>query len=328
VASQAYKSRARPWIKNVRTHPSGPSGHLRLTITPLGYIFKIKASIRTTKYSTAIPKNTKVLTLTAKFRSDNMTSLFSHTPYAEDQPSAHSILYLHAVRASAMSFTFLSLFRIPITLASARYRQIPITTSALIARTLHGSGRAFALGSLVGAVATWGRMRGREEIEWQDRAWRVLENEGEVKTDWVMLGGSCAGAFASFVAARRGAIPMGVGSAMLGGAGVGSSIGKIGQGENIIEMWLTWISRHTIHDGYLCDGTKACLVVMEGLAQLRCESVVSSLPFLPASTISTYIYEHVSLCISVWRCKIPASAIFRSYFAIYSRKSNAPDLCF
>jgi hypothetical protein len=167
-----------------------------------------------------------------------MTSLFVHTPYAEDQPSAHSILYLHVMRASAMSCTFVSLFRIPITLASARYRQIPTPTSALIARTLQGSGRALAIGSLVGAIATWGRMRGREEIEWRDRAWRILENEGEVKTDWVMLGGAGAGALASLAAARRGAIPMGVGSVMLGGVGVGSSVGRFTKGEHV-RIWLT-----------------------------------------------------------------------------------------
>jgi hypothetical protein len=98
--------------------------------------------------------------------------------------------------------------------------------SVLVARTLQSSGRAFAIGSVFGALATWGRMRGREDIEWKDRAWRILENKGEVQTDWVTLGGIGAGAFASAAAARRGAIPASVGSAMLGGAGAGSATGK------------------------------------------------------------------------------------------------------
>jgi hypothetical protein len=72
---------------------------------------------------------------------------------------------------------------------------------------------------------TWGRMRGREEIQWQDRAWRILQNEGEVKTDWVTIGGAGAGAVAGLVAARRGAVPASVGNAMLGGAGAGAAIG-------------------------------------------------------------------------------------------------------
>jgi hypothetical protein len=95
----------------------------------------------------------------------------------------------------------------------------------LLARTLQSSGRAAAIGSVVGALATWGRMRGREEIEWQDRSWRVLENEGEVKTDWVTIVGSGAGATAAALAARRGAISMSMGKSLLGGAGAGLSVG-------------------------------------------------------------------------------------------------------
>lgn len=155
-----------------------------------------------------------------------MTSLFLHTSYAEDQPNAHSILYLHVMRASAMSFSFISLFRLPVSLFRARYRQMTIDMPALVARTLQSSSRAFAMGSLVGALATWGRMQGREEIEWQDRAWRILENKGEVDTDWVTLGGAGVGAVAGGLAARRGAMPASVRKAILGGAGAGSSVGE------------------------------------------------------------------------------------------------------
>ncbi|KAH8730471.1 hypothetical protein GQ44DRAFT_700372 [Phaeosphaeriaceae sp. PMI808] len=152
-----------------------------------------------------------------------MTSLFPHTPFAEDQPNAHSILYLHVMRASAMSFSFVSLFNIPITLV--RNRKAPLSVTALMTRTIQSSGRAFALGTVVGALATWGRMRGKEEIEWQDRAWRILENKGEVQTDWIALGGIGTGAVAGVVAARRGVIPTSIGRAVLGGAGVGSAVG-------------------------------------------------------------------------------------------------------
>jgi hypothetical protein len=155
-----------------------------------------------------------------------MDSLFEHGSYAEDQKNARSILYLHVMRASSMSFTFISLLRLPLSLVVARYNKRPINMSKLIAHTLQSSGRAFALGTAVGALATWGRMRDREEIEWQDRAWRILENKGENQTDWVTMGGVGAGAVAGVVAARRGAMPASVGSAMLGGAGVGSSIGE------------------------------------------------------------------------------------------------------
>ncbi|KAF1916897.1 hypothetical protein BDU57DRAFT_517291 [Ampelomyces quisqualis] len=154
-----------------------------------------------------------------------MDSLFPQAAYAEDQRDSKSILYLHVMRASTMSFTFFSLFRFPFAMARAHYRKTPVDLPVLVARTLQSSGRAFALGSVVGALATWGRMRGKEEIEWQDRAWRILGNKGEMKTDWVTVGGVGAGAIASIVAARRGVVPISVGTAVLGGAGAGSGIG-------------------------------------------------------------------------------------------------------
>jgi hypothetical protein len=155
-----------------------------------------------------------------------MDSLFRQAPYAEDQTNAHSILYLHVIRASTMSFAFISLFQFPISLVRARYTKATINMSALAARTLQSSGRAGALGVAVGVLATWGRMRGKEVIEWQDRAWRILGNRGENQTDWVTMGGVSAGAVASVVAARRGVIPSSVGSVMGGGAAAGSAVGK------------------------------------------------------------------------------------------------------
>lgn len=154
-----------------------------------------------------------------------MTSLFPHPPFAEDQQNAHAILYLHVMRASAMSFTFVSLFRLPASLVAAQYRKQPVDVNTLLARTVRASGRSLVLGTAAGALATWGRMRGREEIEWQDRSWRILENKGEVRTDWVTLGGAGAGAVAAVLAARRGSLGVSGSQALLGGAGVGMATG-------------------------------------------------------------------------------------------------------
>jgi hypothetical protein len=155
-----------------------------------------------------------------------MDTLYPQTPYAEDQPNAPAILYIHVMRASAMTFTFFSLARIPITLIRNRVRGLPVNTSALLARTLQSSGRAFVAGSAVGAFMTWGRMRGLEDVEWQDRSWRILGNKGEVQTDWVTMGGMGAGAVAGALAARRGVLPVSVGKSVIGGAAAGSSVGK------------------------------------------------------------------------------------------------------
>ena len=68
-------------------------------------------------------------------------------------------------------------------------------------------------------------MRGLEEIEWQDRSWRILENDGEVKTGWVALGAAGGGAIGALFAAWNGKLPLSMGNAMLGGAGVGMASG-------------------------------------------------------------------------------------------------------
>ncbi|KAL6705515.1 hypothetical protein ACN47E_006632 [Coniothyrium glycines] len=154
-----------------------------------------------------------------------MTSLFPHPEYAEDQPNAHAILYLHVMRASAMSFSFISLGQLPLSLLLSRYRNTRIDPKVLLARTLKTSGQSLMLGAAAGALMVWGRMRGREEIEWKDRSWRILENRGEVQTDWVTLGGAGVGAAAAVVAARRGVLHPSVGNAALSGAGLGMASG-------------------------------------------------------------------------------------------------------
>ena len=157
-----------------------------------------------------------------------MTSLFPHPLYAEDQPLAHSILYLHALRAATMTGSFIPLFTAPTSLLISRYRHnTPFSSTNFLPRLLTHSARGLLLGSVFGVVATWGRMRGRTEIEWQDRSWRLLENRGQMDTDWWAAGGATAGAVVAIAAARRGKIPVGMGTGMaaLGGAGVGMNVG-------------------------------------------------------------------------------------------------------
>ena len=83
------------------------------------------------------------------------------------------------------------------------------------------------MGTVFGFVSVWGRMRGREEIEWKDRAWRLLENKGELRTDWWTVGGAATGAVAGVLALRRGRIPVELtaSTGMLGSAGVGMNAG-------------------------------------------------------------------------------------------------------
>lgn len=74
--------------------------------------------------------------------------------------------------------------------------------------------------SLVG-LGTAARMWSREEIEWQDRSWRLLEHRGQLKTnDWT-YGGMAAGAAAAAGVVRPGPPWVGV----LGAVSIGSLVG-------------------------------------------------------------------------------------------------------
>ena len=73
-------------------------------------------------------------------------------------------------------------------------------------------------------------MRGKEDIEWKDRAWRLIENKGQSQLDFWIVDGGVLGAVAAVVAARRGMIPGTagkMGTLTLGGAGVGVTVGTV-----------------------------------------------------------------------------------------------------
>ena len=73
---------------------------------------------------------------------------------------------------------------------------------------------------------TSGQMFGREEIEWQDRAWRLQENKGEEITDVFSFEAAAVGAVVAGLAARGGRLgAMSPGRAAMGGAGLGTAAG-------------------------------------------------------------------------------------------------------
>ncbi|ORY11626.1 hypothetical protein BCR34DRAFT_450070, partial [Clohesyomyces aquaticus] len=150
-----------------------------------------------------------------------MSWLFPHPPYAEDQPLSHQILYFHTIRSGAMMGAIIAQITAPSMAVVERYRHnTQITRSTLGPRLFTHSARGIFIGSIFAAVATWGRMRAKEEIEWQDRAWRVIENTGQVDMDRWTLVGAALGSSAGLWGARQGKT-MSMGKAALGGAGVG-----------------------------------------------------------------------------------------------------------
>lgn len=87
--------------------------------------------------------------------------------------------------------------------------------------------RSTGTGAVVGtgflAVALVARMWGREEIEWRDRSWRLLENKGQIEVDtWGAAGMAAGGALLIATKGLRGVgWKMGIGSlGMNGTAGV------------------------------------------------------------------------------------------------------------
>jgi len=142
------------------------------------------------------------------------THYLPHPPYAEDQPYSHLILTTHILsRGFQTGALFGSL------LGTARHLYIHRTTALLLPSLLRSSGIGGAVGVGAMAVAVPVRMRGREEIEWQDRSWRLLENRGQVECDVFSAVGAVVGAGVVGGAGWRG---------MVGGAGLGGLLGVVG----------------------------------------------------------------------------------------------------
>ncbi|KAH6987681.1 hypothetical protein BKA56DRAFT_612441 [Ilyonectria sp. MPI-CAGE-AT-0026] len=150
-----------------------------------------------------------------------MSRFFPHTPYAEDQPLSRTILTTHVV---ARTITASALISAGITTT----RQLvpafrpKATDLSLAPRLLRSASTGTLVAVGLGAAMTAGRMQGREEIEWQDRSWRLLENKGQVETDDWAVAGMAAGAAAGAAAGGlgwRGAV---------GGMGLGSVGGMLG----------------------------------------------------------------------------------------------------
>ncbi|KAA8651359.1 hypothetical protein EYZ11_000941 [Aspergillus tanneri] len=149
-----------------------------------------------------------------------MSRFFPHTEYAEDQPLARTILFTHVLNRGFQAGTAIGLLSCA---SQILLKGQPITVLALV----RSAGVGAAVGTGLGGIATMMRMRGREEIEWKDRSWALLENKGQVKVDNWSQPGMVLGAAA--VALRK-AKAMGNGGwrGILGGAGIGSLIGTVG----------------------------------------------------------------------------------------------------
>ncbi|KAH8882798.1 hypothetical protein GQ53DRAFT_753329 [Thozetella sp. PMI_491] len=162
-----------------------------------------------------------------------MSRLFPHPPYAEDQPLSRTVLATHVLTRGATSGAIVGLAIAAGRESLRRFRSTPLPASSpgLATQFLRGAGVGTVWGTGFLALGLAGRMWGRQEIEWQDRSWRLLENEGQLETDDWTYGGALAGLAGVVLAARAGGLG-GIKAltwrGVLGGAGAGSAAGTFG----------------------------------------------------------------------------------------------------
>lgn len=165
-----------------------------------------------------------------------------HPTHAEDQPYAKSLLYIHVFHRGFEAggligslYGSYKLYRHSHKIQQPSSAPAPALTSALIKNT--GMRTIFyptvARSSLIGAGATMllltGRMWGAEDVEWQDRSWRLLENEGQVMHDLYADVGAGVGAAAGVASVVASRLPVSVMvREVVGRAGLGAVLGFVG----------------------------------------------------------------------------------------------------
>ena len=193
-----------------------------------------------------------------------MSRFFPQSDFAEDQPSSKTILTTHVLHRGLQSGALIGSitgavrsFRVTTAPASPTESQA-LKTAALpkistastatrlptasiqknvTARTLAGAGTGSVVGAALAAIALVGRMYGREDIEWRDRSWRLLQNPGQVEVDdWSVVGTATGALGTSMIKTASTITPW---KRIIGGAGLGNLVGVAG--------YMVW--RHGVNRG-------------------------------------------------------------------------------
>lgn len=117
-----------------------------------------------------------------------MSRFLPHPPYAEDQPGARAILTSHVWARGWITGAIIGAG-----ITTARQLVPRTRTPDFGSRLVLSAARGGIWTTPLIMAALYGRMRGREMIEWQDRSWRLLENRGQVETDSWTLAGTALG---------------------------------------------------------------------------------------------------------------------------------------
>lgn len=150
-----------------------------------------------------------------------MSRYFPHTAYAEDQPLAYTILTTHVLTRGLTTGSLLGILASSLRQVVPSYRR----PGPALHRVLLSSSTGSLWGLGLTALATAGRMYGREEIEWKDRSWRLLENKGQLEMDdWTYVGMGAA----TMAALGTGQVRTLRWRAVVGSLGLGGALGMVG----------------------------------------------------------------------------------------------------
>ncbi|KAK3697950.1 hypothetical protein LTR37_017174 [Vermiconidia calcicola] len=160
-----------------------------------------------------------------------MSRFFPHTAYAEDQPYAQMLLTYHVLHRGLQSGAVVGL---GISVVRSLIRHTPLATAAL-----RSSGYGAIIGTALMVPGLASQMAGKTEIEWKDRSWRLLENEGQKEVDDWSNAGFVAGALATVRSDAFRQLRQGRWVKLVGGAAMGSLLGVTG--------YMAW--RYGVHGG-------------------------------------------------------------------------------
>ena len=160
-----------------------------------------------------------------------MSRYYPHTEYAEDQPYSKAILTAHVVDRAFQSGAAIG-FTTGVIRSLIRKQALATT---ILAPT--GYGALIGAGLMVPLLPYY--MKDKTDIEWKDRSWRLLENEGQKEVDdWTSVGlvGGTIAALRS-EAFRQGRSGRWI--KVVGGAATGELLGIMG--------YMAW--RYGVHGG-------------------------------------------------------------------------------
>ncbi|XP_037051056.1 uncharacterized protein LOC119084993 [Bradysia coprophila] len=159
----------------------------------------------------------------------SISQLFPMAELAEDQQFPRLILYTHVVHRMVNFSAGIAVISTGARLAYRKLRppsdptKYAILQQSFAKSLVSASSKSLLIAPAVGVIATTLVMRNKSLIEWQDRSWRLLANNGQNLTDKWSIGGMVLGGVVGTVVSRRYKISLP--KAVAGSAGLGCLAG-------------------------------------------------------------------------------------------------------